>query len=99
MWWNGQNLDLTRTDRTGQRWHFRVWHDQVDGTYIQRVFFWNEGRSETGVLELIGERAVHRRRLKDVIHRLVARADFRGRHLVNLEFPVEKKYATYLPLA
>jgi len=95
MWWNYQNIDQARADRSGRKWHFRVWHDWVDGTYIQRVFFWDEDREETGLVEFQGSSTLHVRKIKDVIARLVTKADFRRRHAVRLEFPVEKRYATY----
>jgi len=95
MWWRGQNLELVRADRSGSKWHFRVWHDHVDGIYIQRVFFWDDARSETGLVEFKGPDALHVRGLKDVISRLLARAEFRGRYTTPLAFPVEKHYGTY----
>src|SRR5512137_1304323 len=98
MWWTGQNLDLIRTARSGKRWHFRVWHDQVEGVYIQRIFFWDDARSETGVVEFRGPATIHVTRLRDAIRRLVSHADYRCRHATRLEFPVEKAYAAYAKL-
>lgn len=98
MWWNYQNLDTPRTDRTGRAWHFRVWHGDAEGVWTQRIFFWNESRSETGVVELAGDKTLHISRLKQVIAKLVASPDFRSRYRRKIEFPVERRYAAYAKL-
>ena len=79
-------------------WHFRVWHGHVEGTYVQLVFFWNDAKSESGVVEFRGDQALHVSRLKQVIAKLVSSSEYRLRFRRDLEFPVEAKYATYRPL-
>lgn len=96
MWWNNQNLDAPRTDHTGRVWHFRVWHGDVDGTWIQRIFYWSESQFETGVVELVGDRTLHISRLKQIISKLIASPDYRSRYRREIEFPVERKYAVYV---
>jgi hypothetical protein len=98
VWWTNQNLDSVRKDNSGGRWNIRVWHDHVEGIYIQRVFFWNDGKTETGVVELAGGSTLHVSRLKQLIGRLVAQPDYRRRFRTQLEFPVEREYANYAPL-
>lgn len=98
MWWNHQNVDSSRTDRTGQLWHFRVWHDHVSGTYIQRIFFWNESQSESGVIELVGHKTRHVSRLKQIIAKLLVSRGYRARHRRQLQLPVERNYSMYEPL-
>ncbi len=58
MWWKGQNLDKPRRDKTGRIWHFRVWHDFPDGVYTQRIFFWDDVQTETGLVELAGHQTL-----------------------------------------
>jgi hypothetical protein len=98
MWWNTQNVDLARTDSNGRVWHFRVWHDTVEGTNIQRIFFWDELRSETGIIELVGDRTRHVSRIKQLMAKLVTDPEFRARYRRDILFPVERKYAAYEPL-
>src|SRR5262245_36907224 len=65
MWWNDQHLNQPRRDATGRIWHFRVWHDHLDGVPVQRIFFWDDERREIGLLELVGGRA----RVSEVLNR------------------------------
>lgn len=99
MWWNSQNLDLARKDVTGRVWHFRVWHDHVQGVYIQRIFFWDEARAETGMIEMKADQTRHISRLKQVIAKLVKDPQYRARYARSIDFPVEHKYAQYEPIA
>jgi uncharacterized NAD(P)/FAD-binding protein YdhS len=92
MWWNGQNLEKPVTDKKGHVWHFRVWHDHLDGIYMQRIFFWNEERTETGLLELRGDRALHITRIKQRIARIVHDRAYRQQFHCTLAFPVERHY-------
>jgi hypothetical protein len=39
MWWNYQNLDKPQKAKDGSLWHFRVWHDHIQGIYMQRISF------------------------------------------------------------
>jgi hypothetical protein len=98
MWWNYQNLDLPREDSTGQVWHFRIWHDHVQGVYIQRIFFWNQARSETGVIEMKADQTRRISRLKEIIAKLAHDPKYRARHNRPIKFPVERKYAAYEPI-
>ncbi len=38
MWWDHQNLNAARTDKSGTKWHFRVWHDVVASRHVARVW-------------------------------------------------------------
>jgi hypothetical protein len=69
---------------------FRVWHDHVSGTYIQRIFFWNETQSESGVIELVGDKTRYVSRLKQIIAKLVVSPEYRARHRRQLQLPVER---------
>ena len=98
MWWNGQNLDSPRTDKTGRVWHFRVWHGAVDGRWIQRIFYWDDAKVETGIIELSADRTLHVSRLKQLIAKLVASSDFRSRYQRKIKFPIDRNYAAYTNL-
>ena len=91
-------MDLPRKDAAGEVWHFRVWHDHVQGLYIQRVFFWNETKTQTGVIEMKSDQVRHISRLKQVIAKLVKNPEYRARYNHEIEFPVEHKYAAYEPM-
>ena len=93
MWWNHQNLDAPRQDKAGKRWHFRVWHGSVNGTHIERIFFWDDLQDMTGVVHLCP--SLHVTRLHALINKLVADPDLRERHRRELKFPVERHYSVY----
>jgi hypothetical protein len=93
MWWTGQNLERPLLDVDGRRWHFRVWHDFVDGVYTQRIFFWDEARTETGWVELAQDQVLHVSQIKQRIRRLITDAADRERHRRARSFPVERHHA------
>lgn len=93
MWWNQQNLSTPRRDAAEARWHFRVWHDVINGRHKERVFFWDDRREFTGVVLL--RDSLHVTRLHDLIEKLVADPDMREVHRRDLRFPVERHYAHY----
>jgi|KBSSwiS6_1023812.scaffolds.fasta_scaffold248744_1 hypothetical protein len=97
MWWTSQNLDLPREDAFGTKWHFRVWHANVDDIYTQRIFFWDDPKSATGFVEYVADQTMHISRLKQVMARLVKDTEFRSRHLRPLLFPIERHYANARP--
>lgn len=92
MWWRGQNLEGPRRDAEGRLWHFRVWHDFVEGRYLQRIFFWDDPRQDTGMAEFAGDQALHVTRLRQRISKLVSDPDYRRRFHRPLVFPVERHY-------
>jgi hypothetical protein len=95
MWWNHQNLDADRLDKAGIRWHFRVWHDVVDGTHVERIFFWDDARDSTGVVHI--SPGIHVKRLHAMIEKLVADPVLRQRYSRDLQFPLERHYSQYEP--
>ena len=92
MWWKHQNLDKPIQDSAGKRWHFRVWHDFIDGVYTQRIYFWSEDKQETGMLEFAEGQAVHVRKLKQRITKLVKDPGYRRRYRRKLRFPIDRYY-------
>ena len=95
MWWNHQNLNAARRDKAGVRWNFMVWHDVVDGVHKERIFFWNEDRDSTGVVEF--SPGIHVKQLHAVIDKLVADPQLRELHSRELLFPIERHYSNYEP--
>lgn len=70
MWWDRQNLGESRTEKSGKKWSFRVWHDVFTlglCVSVARVFFWDERRQLTGVV-LLGPGVNHH--VRD-IHNLI----------------------------
>jgi hypothetical protein len=94
MWWRGQNLDMPRRVATGQVRHVRVWHDFVGGTYHQRIYYWNEERTESGIVPFDRDGTLHVRQLRQRIQRLLSDPAYRGRYSRPLSFPVEQHYGT-----
>ena len=93
MWWNNQNLHKPRTDKAGAIWHFKVWHDLLDGIYIQRIYFWDDQKKRTGVLEFKDSQVVNATKLKDRIRKLLLEPAYRRRFYKRLRFPVERYYS------
>jgi hypothetical protein len=90
IWHRSQNLTVPVVDAKGRSWNFLVGSDFTDGIPTQRIFFWDETKELTGVLELRGDACLHVRRIRDRIKRLANDPAYRGRFLRPLEFPVER---------
>ena len=98
MWWDSQNLDQSRTSKSGEKWHFRVWHDvfTLQRTLsVARIFFWNEKRDSAGVVLLGPDANQHVRDIHSLIEKLVADPQLRAKHERALRFPIERHYADY----
>jgi hypothetical protein len=71
----------------GARWFWQIEHDtDSDGVQIQRIFYWNEGKSKTGVMELRGNEVLHRHRAKQRILRIAKESSYRSRFSCPLRF-------------
>jgi hypothetical protein len=98
VWWDNQNLNKPRTDKSGAKWNFRVWHDVLTLQRLQhvaRVFFWDPKQDSAGVVLLGPEANSHVRVLHNVIEKLLADSKFRAKHLRRLQFPLDRHYAEY----
>jgi hypothetical protein len=98
MWWDNQNLNKPRTDKSGTKWNFRVWHDVLTLQRLQHVagvFFWDEKQDSAGVVLLGPEANTHVRVLHNVIEKLLADSKFRAKHLRRLQFPLDRHHADY----
>jgi len=95
MWWDAQNLNKARVDRSGKQWHFSVWHDVVDLEHVARVFFWNDARDVTGVFIFPRSARTGVSAIRNVIQKLTSDPAFRLEHKRDLRFPLERHYSTY----
>ena len=92
MWWKTQNLERPRKDPKGNIWHFRVWHDSINDVYIQRIFFWNDEKTETGIMELSADKVLHISKIKQRMVKILADPEYRKQFYKELYFPIEKHY-------
>lgn len=92
MWWTGQNMDKPIVAKNGSAWAFLVWSDFENGIHIQRIFFWDKFKHETGIFELKGGNTVHRNKLKDKMKKLANDKRFREKYLCEIKFPVQQNY-------
>jgi hypothetical protein len=95
MWWDHQNLDKSRRDKSGKRWNFRVWHDVIDGRHRARVFFWDDPKVFCGVRVFAKEDDTHITSLRDFIEKLLAKTALRQKYRRDLTFPLERHYSEY----
>ena len=90
MWLKSQNIDKPISDKSGQIWHFAFWHDFPADVYTQRIYFWNDKRSQTGIMEFVGDSTLHISRIKQRMNKLAKNKQYRKQFLCDLRFPVEK---------
>jgi hypothetical protein len=98
VWLDHQNLNKPRTDKSGMKWNFRVWHDvftlqRVIG--VARIFFWDQRKDFTGVVQLGPDANKHVRNLHSLIEKLAADPNLRAKHQRRLRFPLDRNYAEY----
>ena len=98
MWWTGQNIEQEIKDNSGKTWIFRVWHDHVNGIYVQRIFFWTQDKTKSGFIEYKDSQTLHISKLKDRMSKIAKNEKFRNKLLRSLEYPIEEKYYNYFPL-
>ena len=92
IWWTGQNLDQPIKGPDGTPWFFLVSHGHEDGVHIQRIFFWDDGKVHTGMVEWRGGDTLHIRRIKDRMRRIANDAEYRSQFLRPLEFPIQRHW-------
>ena len=99
MWWDAQNLNSPRRDRSGKQWNIRVWHDVVNTNggprHVARVFFWDDTREGTGVRLFGPDSRTHVSVLRAFIEKLVADPKTRSKYRRELNFPLENNYSQY----
>ena len=98
MWWTTQNLDNELTDKNGIVWVFRVWHDHINGIYIQRIFFWTTTKDQSGVIEFKDDQTLHISKLKDRMIKITKNENYRNKFLIPRKHPVQDNYNHYFEL-
>jgi len=91
MWWTGQNIDKPIKAKDGTLWNFLVYKDYNDTISIFKIFFWDEKKEVTGILELKDD-SINVKKIKDKIRKLAKDKKFRDNHLCELKFPIKKYY-------
>jgi hypothetical protein len=91
-WLNQPGLRESIKDKTGVTWFFRYWSDLTGNGYERRIFFWDEHLKNTGIMEFIGNKAIHWSRIKDRVIKLINDESYRGKFICPLKFPIEKNY-------
>lgn len=86
MWPN----ERPRMDKTGKRWNFHYWNQKA-----QRLFFWDEERTECGVVLFAPGSTRTYRQIENLIDKLVSDQSLRKQHLRELRFPLDRYYSEY----
>ena len=91
-WWRQQHLDRPISDPDGTVWHFLVWAGQIGSVFSERIYFWNEGKTETGLIDLGEGQTLDIPRIRDVLKRLANNPEYRSRFHQPLKFPIERTW-------
>jgi hypothetical protein len=92
------NEEKPRQGKNGERWNFTYWHlvwtsDRTKSA--QRLFFWNEKKSECGVVILPPGKTMHYSRIRSLMEKLVADHELRRKYQRDIDFPLERHYPEY----
>ena len=88
MWWDDQDLDKPRRDKSGKRWNFRVWYDSIPAGQAQRVSF-EDGKEHCGVVLLPPGSTPHVSRVHALINKLIADPQLRKQNRRELNCPLD----------
>jgi hypothetical protein len=92
MWIKQVGLRESIEGKKGTIWHFRYWSDLTGKAYKQRIFFWDDNYTNTGMMEFMGDQTIHWSRIKDRVIKLANEKEYREKFICELKFPVEKNY-------
>lgn len=87
---NSRSLGKPITGPDGKVWHFQVWSGRVDDAWMFRIFFWDDEKSETGLLELSNDEAPHLSKVRLRMTKLAKDREYRKQFLRPLKFPLER---------
>jgi hypothetical protein len=90
MWLRGQNLEKPVFGTAQRKWYFQIWSGDLDGLYVQRVFFWDEEKSHTGLIEFREPNTLHIRKIKQQLAKIAKDATYRKRFALPLKFPLQR---------
>jgi hypothetical protein len=87
----------SRKDKSGKRWNFCYWYSGQTSAHraSARLFFWDDSKTDCGVVLFLPGSTVRYSRIKDVINKLVADPANREDHKRQLNFPLERHYSEY----
>jgi hypothetical protein len=92
------SLERPRQDRSGKRWNFSYWYSGWSGDETrkaQRLFFWDDLKSECGVVLFLPGSTVPYRRISDLVNNLAAKSSLRTEYKRVLHFPLEDHYSEF----
>ena len=92
------NEERPRQGKSGERRRFTYWHSVGFGEGLksaQRLFFWNQDKSECGVVILPPDKTMRYARIKSLIEKLAADQELRRKYQRDIEFPLERHYFEY----
>ena len=92
-WWRGQGLEGPLHGPDNAAWHFLVWHGTIGGEHAQRIIFWNEDRTETGVVKFSAAESLHVSKIRDRLRKIAKDPTYRAKWHKQLEFPVERYWS------
>ena len=88
LWKKWPGLRETIEDKNGTKWFFKYWSDNQ----IQRIYFWDSEKKNTGFMELKDDKTIHWNKIKDRVIKLVNDKGYREKFICELKFPVENNY-------
>ena len=91
-WVNNQDSDKPIFSKAGMKWHFKTWMGNTDNIAYERIFYWNEDKSESGLIELKDSDTLHVSSVKQKIIKLINNQELRSKYRCELRFPIHKHY-------
>ncbi len=88
----------SRKDKSGRRWNFCFWVEiWTEGKVVQaqRLFFWDDKKTDCGVVLFPPGSAIRYSRVKALIAKLVASPTLRKQYRRELSFPLERQYSEF----
>ncbi|HVG91568.1 MAG TPA: hypothetical protein VNB54_08760, partial [Alphaproteobacteria bacterium] len=89
--------ETSRRDKSGKRWNFCYWYSGRTSLHrvAARLFFWDDSRTDCGVVLFLPGSTIRYSRIKHLINKLVADRAIREKHKRELKFPVKRHYPAY----
>ena len=85
-----KNLRDRISGSDGKIWHFLVWFGTINGAWLHRIFFWDDKKTETGLLELADNEALNMKKIRARMVKLAKDRKYRLQYLQPLKFPIER---------
>ena len=90
--------ERSRQDRSGKRWNFCYWYSgwsKDETRKAQRLFYWDDGRTDCGVVLFLPGSTVRYSRITDLINNLTSKSSLREQYRRRLSFPLEDHYSDF----